>query len=89
MFISGFLEFGAKKVFFEPKVPYKKKQKPVAPQPPVVATPSPEEEKPKEEPKKDKKEKKPKDTSDSIFCPTCGRKLNKDAKFCADCGSVL
>jgi hypothetical protein len=54
MLISGFLEFGAKKVFFEPKVPYKKKHEPIVHQPPVVATQTPEKKKPKETSKKDK-----------------------------------
>ena len=89
MLVAGFLEFGANKIFFEPKVPYKKKHKPIVHQPPVIATQPPAEEEPKEAPKKDKKKKDSGDKSDSIFCPNCGKKLNKDAKFCADCGNEI
>lgn len=88
MLVAGILEFSTNKIFFEPKVPYKKKHEPISYQTPVITKPS-REEKPKEAPLKDKKKKEPKDKSNYLFCPNCGKKLNKDAKFCADCGSEI
>jgi hypothetical protein len=85
MFVSGFLEFGADKIFLELKVPYKKKHETIVHHPSVIAK-SPGEEKPKESSPKDKKKKDTKGKSDYIFCTNCGRKLNKDSKFCDDCG---